>query len=198
MAAAGAQVQKLRFTPSLSSKAKACAIHWIALLLPQLGTCLLGAIESKAGGQVSFWEAAPCSDAHTKAGGSEWGSISHASLAPCLYYHKNPLEGNKAFFSLLGELMLWSYKDFPCWFPAVHLQPDWIKCNTWKDMGTSSAQLLTSHMDCLISTSANPNCTSYQTCESTAWLWGRGDQTPAWQVINHHSQDCLPLETTIS
>lgn len=59
MAAAGA-VLKLRFTPLLSSKAKACAIPWTALLLPQLGTCLLGAIESKAGGQVPFWEAAPC------------------------------------------------------------------------------------------------------------------------------------------
>lgn len=98
MAAAGV-VPKLSFTPSLSSKAKACAIPWIALLIPQLGTCLLGAVESKAGGEIPFWEAAPCCDAHTKAAGSEWGNISCAFLLHVYSYHTNPLEENKAFLT---------------------------------------------------------------------------------------------------
>lgn len=85
MEAAGAVPKAvLKSAPWLSSKARACAIPWIVLLLPQLGTCLLGAIESKAGGKGPFWEAAPCSGAHTKATGSEWGSTSHVLPAPCL------------------------------------------------------------------------------------------------------------------
>lgn len=125
MAAAGA-VPKLRFTPSLSSKAKAFAIPWIALLLPHLGTCLLGAIESKAGGEVPFWDAAPSSGAHTKAAGSEWGSISHALPTPCLlatikiYWKKI-----KHFFPPRGTdaLELWRFSmSVPSCTSAVRLE----------------------------------------------------------------------------
>lgn len=98
MAAAGV-VPKLRFTPSLSSKPKACAIPWIALLLPQLGTSLLGAVESKAGGEIPSWKQllalVPISRPQAQS-----GAISPVHYLLHVYsYHTNPLEKNKAFLT---------------------------------------------------------------------------------------------------